>query len=162
MKISSRGQYGLRALSVLAARHGNGPTQVREIARTERLSAKYLEQLLGRLRMGGLVKSVRGAKGGYTLARGPEAITVREVLVLLEGSLAPVGCLDENGACRSVDSCGTHGLWAGLHETVLTYLGSYTLADMIGRPGLAGATSAAADKAETVPHDALAPAGAGG
>jgi Rrf2 family protein len=121
----------LRALAVLASRHGGGPVQVREIARVERLSAKYLEQLLGRLRAGGLVKSLRGARGGYTLARSPEAITVREVMLLLEGSLAPVGCVDEGGSCGADgrEACPAHGLWAGLHTTVLTYLDSYTLAD---------------------------------
>src|SRR5262249_11055959 len=77
VKISSRGQYGLRALAVLAKRHGRGPTQVREIARAEGLSAKYLEQLLGRLRAGGLVTSVRGARGGYQLSREPGAISAR-------------------------------------------------------------------------------------
>jgi Rrf2 family protein len=145
VRISSRGQYGLRALSVLAGRHGNGPVQVREIARAEQLSAKYLEQLLGRLRTGGLVKSVRGARGGYTLARDPEAITVREVLLLLEGSLAPVGCVDEGGACgvEGQDACPTHGLWAGLHSTVLTYLDSFTLADFARTDPRAGAAPAA-------------------
>ncbi len=133
MRISSRGQYGIRALVVLAGRHGRGPTQVREIARVEGLSAKYLEQLLGRLRTGGLVRSVRGARGGYVLARDPGAITVREVLLLLEGSLAPVGCVDEGGACADAtgNACVAHPLWRGLHTTVLGYLDSYTLADLV-------------------------------
>ncbi len=133
MRISSRGQYGLRALAVLASRHGQGPVQVREIARVESLSAKYLEQLLGRLRTGGLVRSVRGARGGYTLSRDPGAVTVREVLLLLEGSLAPVGCVDEGGECgvEGQEACPAHGLWSGLHAAVLTYLDSFTLADLV-------------------------------
>lgn len=133
MRISSRGQYGVRALAVLASRHGQGPVQVREIARVESLSAKYLEQLLGRLRTGGLVRSVRGARGGYTLSRDPGAITVREVLLLLEGSLAPVGCVEEGGECGvpERDACPAHDLWSGLHATVLTYLDSFTLADLV-------------------------------
>ncbi len=133
MRISSRGQYGIRALVVLATRHGRGPTQVREIARVEGLSAKYLEQLLGRLRTGGLVRSVRGARGGYVLARVPEAITVREVLLLLEGSLAPVGCVEDGGACGDANgnACVAHPLWNGLHTTVLGYLESFTLADLV-------------------------------
>ncbi|MGH7725193.1 MAG: RrF2 family transcriptional regulator [Candidatus Eiseniibacteriota bacterium] len=134
MRISSRGQYGIRALAVLAARHGQGPVQAREIARTEGLSAKYLEQLLGRLRSGGLVRSVRGARGGYTLARQPDEINVREVLLLLEGSLAPVACVDGAG---HVASCPAHGLWSGLFDTVLRYLDSYTLADLIRSAGAA-------------------------
>ena len=147
MRISSRGQYGIRALSVLTTRHGGGPVQVREIARAEGLSAKYLEQLLGRLRSGGLVKSVRGARGGYVLAREPQAITVREVLVLLEGSLAPTTCVDGAGTKDGADRCGVHGLWAGLHEAVLGYLGSYTLADLNGKAE--AATSAPEPELET-------------
>ena len=148
MRISSRGQYGIRALVVLATRHGCGPTQVREIARVESLSAKYLEQLLGRLRTGGLVRSVRGARGGYVLARLPEAITVREVLLLLEGSLAPVGCVDEGGVCGDANgnACVAHPLWRGLHSTVLGYLDSFTLADLVpaAAPAEAALTAAAA------------------
>jgi Rrf2 family cysteine metabolism transcriptional repressor len=161
MRISSRGQYGLRALAVLSTRHGNGPVQVREIARAERLSAKYLEQLLGRLRIGGLVKSVRGARGGYTLARDPREIRVREVLLLLEGSLAPVGCVDEGGACGGdgQDACSAHGLWQGLHATVLTYLDSFTLADF-ARATTTTSTRDAARPAEAAEHAASAPGAA--
>lgn len=162
MKISSRGQYGLRALAVLAKRHGKGPTQVREIARAETLSAKYLEQLLGRLRAGGLVTSVRGARGGYQLSREPRAITVREVLVVLEGSLAPVGCVDPGGACNDEAACTAHVVWAGLHETVLTYLGSYTLADLVERPAERAEEVPSGALAATTSEDALAPAGARG
>jgi Rrf2 family protein len=161
MKISSRGQYGLRALAVLAKRHGKGPTQVREIARAETLSAKYLEQLLGRLRAGGLVTSVRGARGGYQLAREPQAITVREVLVVLEGSLAPTGCVDTGGGCEGEGPCTPHAVWAGLHETVLAYLGSHTLADLIERPR-ERAEDAASGALDGAPEDQLAPAGARG
>ena len=162
MKISSRGQYGLRALTVLARRHGQGPTQVREIAREESLSAKYLEQLLGRLRAGGLVKSVRGARGGYQLAHEPRAITVREVLVVLEGSLAPVGCVDPSGACRDEAACTAHAVWAGLHETVLAYLGSYTLADLVDRSSVRAPSASEETDAAATPEDALASAGARG
>lgn len=156
MRISSRGQYGIRALAVLAARHGEGPVQVREIARIEELSAKYLEQLLGRLRAGGLVRSVRGARGGYTLARDPRDINVREVLVLLEGSLAPVACVELHASgvtehAGNGTSCPAHGLWTGLFDTVLRYLDSYTLADLIREA--AGRDARAAE---------LVPAAAGG
>ena len=158
MRISSRGQYGIRALAVLAARHGQGPVQVREIARVERLSAKYLEQLLGRLRTGGLVKSLRGARGGYVLARDPGAITVREVLLLLEGSLAPVGCVDGVADCADEGrtECAVHGLWLGLHATVLDYLDSFTLADLARTAAQAGAAQrVAAAPAAAVPEGEL-------
>ena len=158
MRISSRGQYGIRALVVLAARQGQGPVQVREIARVENLSAKYLEQLLGRLRTGGLVRSVRGARGGYTLSREPGAITVREVLLLLEGSLAPVGCVDVGGECgvEGQAACPAHDLWAGLHSTVLTYLDSFTLADLVRATARQeAATQVAPVPAPAVPEDEL-------
>jgi Rrf2 family protein len=158
MRISSRGQYGVRALAVLASRHGQGPVQVREIARVESLSAKYLEQLLGRLRTGGLVRSVRGARGGYTLSRDPGAITVREVLLLLEGSLAPVGCVDAGGECgvEGQEACPAHDLWSGLHSTVLAYLDSFTLADLVRVAAREGApTPAAPAPAPAVPEDEL-------
>src|SRR5690349_11964341 len=130
MRISSRGQYGVRALAHLATRYGERPVQVREIARAERLSPKYLEQLLARLRLGGLVKSARGAHGGYALARPPETITVREILVLLEGSLAPVVCLEAPHVAGDGGRCPAHALWSGLYDTVLRFLDSYTLADL--------------------------------
>ena len=149
MRISSRGQYGVRAMAHLASRYGGGPVQVREIARVEQLSPKYLEQLLGRLRLGGLVRSVRGARGGYALARSPEAIKVREILVLLEGSLAPVGCLEGDTACSPESACRAHHLWSGLHDTVMRFLDSYTLADV-----------AAQARPESTPEPEPEPAGA--
>ena len=163
MRISSRGQYGLRALAVLAERHGGRPTQVREIARVESLSAKYLEQLLGRLKGGGLVKSVRGARGGYQLARPAREITVREVLVLLEGSLAPTECVEGEGStCRVNPACTAHAVWSGLYDTVLTFLDSFTLADLLARTGPdGGAAETHADPAAAA-EPALEPAGVRG
>jgi Rrf2 family protein len=161
MRISSRGQYGLRALAVLARRQGERPTQVREIARVEGLSAKYLEQLLGRLRSGGLVKSVRGARGGYQLARPAHEITVREVLVLLEGSLAPTDCVEPNSGCRANEECTAHAVWSGLYATILEYLDSQTLADLLARSAEA-VPEAAPAAAETLPEPALETAGARG
>jgi Rrf2 family protein len=164
MRISSRGQYGLRALAVLAQRHGGRPTQVREIARVEGLSAKYLEQLLGRLKGGGLVKSVRGARGGYQLARPAREITVREVLVLLEGSLAPTECVEGDVASRHAASeCTAHAVWSGLYDTVLSFLDSFTLADLLARPLAGGVGEAVESTAPAVPTEpVLEPAGARG
>jgi Rrf2 family cysteine metabolism transcriptional repressor len=161
MRISSRGQYGLRALAVLARRQGERPTQVREIARIEGLSAKYLEQLLGRLRSGGLVKSVRGARGGYQLARPAQDITVREVLVLLEGSLAPTDCVEADSACRANEECTAHAVWSGLYATILEFLDSQTLADLLARSAGQPA-EAAAPAPVAVPEPTLETVGSGG
>jgi Rrf2 family transcriptional regulator, cysteine metabolism repressor len=131
VRVSSRGQYGVRALAYLAAHYGEGPINVRTVAEAEGLPAKYLEQLLARLRRGGLVRSTRGAHGGIMLAREPHAITVRQVVLLLEGSLAPVECLQS--ANGHEDDCVPHELWRALHEGVLKILDSFTLADLAER-----------------------------
>jgi Rrf2 family transcriptional regulator, cysteine metabolism repressor len=131
VRVSSRGQYGVRALAYLAAHYGEGPINVRTVAEAEGLPAKYLEQLLARLRRGGLVRSSRGAHGGITLAREPRSITVRQVVLLLEGSLAPVECLQS--ANGHDEDCVPHELWRALHEEVLKVLDSFTLADLAAR-----------------------------
>ena len=131
MRVSSRGQYGVRALAYLAVRYGEGPINVRTVAQAERLPAKYLEQLLAKLRRGGLVKSSRGARGGITLARDPKTISVRQIVSLLEGSLVPVDCL-KDGAVHE-ETCVAHPLWQALHDNVLSTLDSFTLADLAER-----------------------------
>jgi Rrf2 family cysteine metabolism transcriptional repressor len=131
MRVSSRGQYGIRALAYLAAHHGEGPINVRTVAEAERLPAKYLEQLLARLRRGGLVRSSRGARGGVVLARDPRTISARQVMMLLEGSLVPSECLQEDLDHES--RCVTHELWRRLSESVNEALESYTLADLADR-----------------------------
>lgn len=131
MRISSRGQYGLRAMAYLATRFGEGPIRLRTVAEAEALPAKYLEQLIGRLRQAGLVRASRGARGGVMLAKSPELITAREVISVLEGSLAPVDCLDaKNG---HAEMCVPHPLWRALHESVTTTLESFTLANLAER-----------------------------
>src|SRR5262245_5030414 len=145
MRVSSRGQYGVRALAYLAARYGEGPINVRTVAQAERLPAKYLEQLLAKLRRGGLVRSSRGARGGVTLARDPKTISIRQVISLLEGSLLPVDCLKDGSGHE--DTCVAHPLWRALHESVLSTLDAFTLADLAermrareGKPPRGGAT----------------------
>jgi Rrf2 family protein len=115
-------------MTYLATRHGEGPIRVRTVAEAEGLPAKYLEQLLARLRQAGLVRSSRGARGGIMLARAPETITAREVIATLEGSLAPVECVENRN--RHAGECPTHPLWSALHNSVLTTLESFTLADL--------------------------------
>src|SRR5262245_17861712 len=131
MRVSSRGQYGVRALAYLAARYGEGPINVRTVAQAERLPAKYLEQLLAKLRRGGLVRSSRGARGGVTLAQEPKNISIRQVVSLLEGSLLPVDCLTVTNG--NEERCVAHPRWRALHESVLATLDSFTLADLAER-----------------------------
>jgi len=131
MRVSSRGQYGIRALAYLAAHHGEGPINVRTVAEAEGLPAKYLEQLLARLRRGGLVQSSRGARGGVALARDPRTISALQVVSLLEGSLVPMECRQDGNGHEA--RCVTHELWRRLSESVNQALESYTLADLADR-----------------------------
>jgi Rrf2 family protein len=151
----------VRALAYLATRYGEGPINVRTVAEAEGLPAKYLEQLLARLRRGGLVRSSRGAKGGILLALPPERITVREVVERLEGSLAPVECLEpEVAADGHARECVAHDVWRALHRSVLQTLGSFTLADLAARRRAAQAPAAGVI-AETLSVPALVEVGAG-
>ncbi len=130
MWISTRAQYGLRALLEIGAR-GPEPVPLKEVAEAQHISQHYLEQIASALRRGGFIRSVRGAKGGYRLARPPEEITALEVVEALEGSVSPVGCLDEPGACWQVGSCATEELWRQVDIAVRTVLSNTTLKDLI-------------------------------
>lgn len=132
MKISTRGQYGVRAMVELALNYGKGPMPLKTIAQNQELSEHYLEQLLGALRKAGLVSSVRGAYGGYELNRSPKDILVGDIVRVLEGPIAPVDCVDETNeqVCSRIDCCATHLLWERLREAIENVLDSVTLQDL--------------------------------
>lgn len=131
MRISTRGQYGLRAMCVMAMSAGEGPLPLSDIARREGISLQYLGQLFRSLREAGLVESVRGTKGGYVLARSPDDITVGDVVRAVEGPIAPVECLiDDSEPCERKDFCLTREAWARLRDSMETTLDSITLADL--------------------------------
>src|SRR5690554_2913687 len=131
MKISTKGRYGLRALIDLAANESSRATPLREISERQNISEQYLEQLFASLRKAGIVKSVRGAHGGYLLNDLPENITVKDVLTALEGPIAPVDCVLSNDGkkeCSSGDSCVTYNLWLKMKENIEQLLDSVTIA----------------------------------
>lgn len=133
MKVSSRVHYGLRAMTELARAHGRGPVALSEIARVEHISLGYLEQLIAVLRRAGLVESVRGASGGYRLARPPSAITVGEIYRVLEGPIAPVECVEEHylpGSCEREAACASRSIWRRVQLSIMQVLDSTTLADL--------------------------------
>ncbi|MFO7248820.1 MAG: Rrf2 family transcriptional regulator [Bacillota bacterium] len=123
MKVSTRGRYGLTIMMELARRYGEGPTSLRMIAQKHDLSEHYLEQLVAPLRNAGLVKSVRGAHGGYMLAREPERITAGDILRVLEGPLSPIDEEEDDPAKRE--------LWMRIHDKVTEVLDTTTLADLL-------------------------------
>ena len=131
MKISTKGRYALR-LMIDVAEHSNGNyVSLKDIATRQELSTKYLEQIVGQLSKEGFLKSSRGAQGGYRLARTPDEYTVGEILRTVEGSLAPVSCLDCKTPCDQFDSCITIGLYKKIQQAIDGVVDHTTLHDMI-------------------------------
>ncbi len=133
MKLSTRGQYGTRALLELALHQGQGPVLLRDIAQRQQISLHYLEHLISPLIAGGIVRSTRGARGGVSLARAPEEIRLSEVVRLLEGSIAPVECVDNPEACNRSELCVTRDIWGELKQAIDGVLESTTLKDLVER-----------------------------
>ncbi len=134
MRLSARGQYGVRAVVELAAHQRQEPLSLRELAEIQGVSSSYLEQILGTLRRAGLIDSARGAHGGYHLARPPEEITVGQVVRALDGPIAPVACASEEEApaCDHVVGCPTRAAWLRLRDGIAAALDGTTIADLIG------------------------------
>lgn len=133
MKLSTRGRYGLKAMFDLAIHDGEGPIPLKNIAERQRVSDHYLEQLIAELRKSGLVKSVRGAQGGYMLAHKPSAITVGDIIRVLEGPLGPSDCVLENEPvlCNNADHCVTKTVWEKIQISISDVIDSITLQDML-------------------------------
>ncbi|MCF7890660.1 Rrf2 family transcriptional regulator [Candidatus Bipolaricaulota bacterium] len=132
MQISTKSRYGLRAMVELAINYGEGPVSLHEIAENQGISKKYLEQIVPHLKTEGLLRSVRGAGGGYELTKAPEEIVVLQILRTLEGPLALVDCVDSPKICDRKDICPTRDLWVGMQESLKEFLGSRTL-DQLAR-----------------------------
>jgi Rrf2 family protein len=130
MWVSTKAQYGMRALIEVAV-GGDRPTSLKTVADRQELSHQYLEQIFAVLRRAGIVESVRGARGGYRLARRPDRITALDVVELLEGSVAPVTCIDDEETCERVGACSTEPLWREVDQAVRRVLGGTTLADLM-------------------------------
>ena len=129
MKLSTKGQYGVRAMYDLACFYGGAPQSVKCIAERENIPEAYLEQLIAPLRKAGLVLSLRGAQGGYLLARPPQEISVGEILRALEGPLAATDCVLSE--CEKAEGCVMHALWLRVHRGVNAVMDSITLQDML-------------------------------
>ena len=134
MKISTKGRYAVRVMLDLAFNNNGACIKVKEIAARQGISEKYLEQIIAVLNKAGYVKSVRGAQGGYRIAKDPADYTVGMILRLTEGSLAPVACL-EDGAdiCERCDTCETLEVWQELYNAVNKVVDGVTIADLVER-----------------------------
>ncbi len=133
MKVSTKGRYAARAMLDLAQHFGEGPILVKDISRREEFSGRYLEQILIPLKVAGLVRVVRGARGGFSLARPPSEIKLLEIIQIVEGSTAPVDCVDDARVCSRSDLCVTREVWAEMKAAIDTVLESITLQDLLER-----------------------------
>ena len=130
MRLSTRGKYGLYAMHYLAEHEQDGPQSLNRIAASG-IPKQYLEQLLGGLRRNGLIRSIRGASGGYLIAKPSDEITVLDIIDAMEGPLALSDCISDDRQCAKANSCRVRGMWERLTDTINRELASITLKDML-------------------------------
>lgn len=132
MKISTKGRYALRLMLDLALNNTGEYITIKSIAARQDISEKYLEQIISMLNRAGYVKSIRGAQGGYKLAKDPKEYTVGMILRLTEGSLAPVDCLDDSGEeCSRSNGCVTREVWIQLYDAIRSVVDNITVQDLV-------------------------------
>jgi Rrf2 family protein len=131
MKLSTRTRYAVRAIIELAQHHNNRPLQLKIIAERQEISVKYLEQLMAVLRSAGFVRSVRGSKGGYVLAKAPNQIKMNDVLHRLEGTVTTVECVENENSCKRSAECAARYLWSQVEQAIENVLHSITLQDLV-------------------------------
>ena len=131
MRVSTKGRYALRIMTDLAIHREDGFIPLKEIAKRQGITLKYMEQIMPLLTRAGYVKSCRGNNGGYRLARDPESYTAGQILRTTEGSLAPIPCIEESpNTCTHKDQCTTVSFWEGLWQVINDYVDSVTLEDL--------------------------------
>ena len=131
MKLSTRSRYGTRMMLDFAQHYEEGPVQIGNVSKRENISVKYLEQLIIPLKKANFIKSVRGPKGGHMLAKPPEAITVGEIVRVLEGGINLSSCIENPEVCDRTSDCLTRGLWEKTTKAMYEKLNSATLSKMI-------------------------------
>ena len=130
MKLSTRGRYGVKAMVELALGYGSKPLSVKTISSKQNLSEYYLEQLFSPLRNAGLIKSIRGAQGGYVLNRKPEEITVADIIKVLEGPIEIADCIEVE-YCDNERYCATRLLWEKIRDSIENVMNGITLQDIV-------------------------------
>lgn len=133
MKVSTRTRYGIRAILDLAEYTGERPLQLRIIAKDQDISIKYLEQLMSILRAAGFVRSVRGARGGYVLAKPANEIRLADVFKCLEGPVVTADCVESDDYCARSTDCVAKQVWAQVEKAIMNVLESVTLQDLVDR-----------------------------
>jgi len=133
MKLSTRTRYGVRAILELAMSGNKGPLQLKIVAQRQDISVKYLEQLMVVLKAAGFVRSIRGSKGGYMLAKAPDQIELIDVLHCLEGTVTTVECVENKDYCVRAADCAARDLWVKVQKAIEDVLQSMTLQDLVNR-----------------------------
>jgi len=133
MKLSTRTRYGVRAVLELAGNQTKEPLRIKTIAHRQDISVKYLEQLMAILKSAGFVRSIRGSKGGYILAKPANRIKLSDVFNALEGPVTTVECLENENYCAKVADCVTRQVWAEVQQAIMSVLQSMTLQDLVDR-----------------------------
>lgn len=132
MKISTKGRYALRMMIDIALNENGEPVRIKDIARRQGISDKYLEQIISVLNKAGYVKSIRGPQGGYRLTKSPSEYTVGSILRLIEGNLAPVSCLESDiNECERRNECVTLILWQKLNDAINDVIDNITIENLI-------------------------------
>jgi Rrf2 family protein len=130
MKLSTKGRYGVKAMVELAVNYGSEPISIKKISESQNISEYYLEQLFSTLRKADLIKSIRGAQGGYVLSREPKDITIAEVMYVLEGPVEIADCIEDD-SCNNTDCCATRLLWSKIKNSIDEVMESITLQDIV-------------------------------
>lgn len=134
MKISTKGRYAIRLLLDLAQHKNDGYIALKDIAKRQEISKKYLEQIVPMLNKSDFLRTNRGYQGGYMLAKEPDQYTIGDILRITEGSLAPVACAEQSPVeCSRSSDCLTLSLWKGLYKVICEYLDSITLQDLLDK-----------------------------
>lgn len=133
MKLSTRTRYGVRAILELATNQSTEPLRIKAIAHRQDISVKYLEQLMAVLKSAGFVRSIRGSKGGYILAKPANQIKLSDIFNALEGPVTTVECLENENYCARVADCVTRQVWAEVQQAIMNVLQSMTLQDLVDR-----------------------------
>ncbi|MEN6577330.1 MAG: Rrf2 family transcriptional regulator [Phycisphaerales bacterium] len=136
MKLSTRTRYGMRAIIELAQHEDKRPLQLKLIAERQDISVKYLEQLMSLLRSAGFVRSVRGSKGGYILARPADQIRLNEIFRCLEGAVTTAECTEDESYCARSADCAARDVWKRVETAIQDVLGSIRLSDLIEKPSV--------------------------
>jgi Rrf2 family protein len=129
--ISTKSRYGLRTLIDLASRGQSGPVSLKELSKDQAISKKYLENIFRMLMQGGMIRSVRGARGGYQLAIDPAQVTLLEILNTIDGPVALLECIRNSAVCNKIKECPTRNLWKDLENHITSFLKQRTLKELI-------------------------------